>query len=40
MIPLVGHVNELKRVREQLEGIAKEVEKEAGSEHARTSSAR
>jgi pyruvate,orthophosphate dikinase len=30
MIPLVGHVNELKRVREQLEGIAKEVEKEVG----------
>jgi pyruvate,orthophosphate dikinase len=30
MIPLVGHVNELKRVREQLEGIAKEVEKGVG----------
>jgi pyruvate,orthophosphate dikinase len=30
MIPLVGHVNELKQVREQLEGIAKEVEKDAG----------
>jgi len=30
MIPLLGHVNELKRVREQLEGIAKDVEKEAG----------
>ncbi len=30
MIPLVGHVNELKRVREQLEGIAKDVEKEVG----------
>ncbi|HKP53305.1 MAG TPA: pyruvate, phosphate dikinase [Chloroflexia bacterium] len=30
MIPLVGHVNELKAVREQLEDVAKEVEKEAG----------
>ncbi|MEO8285557.1 MAG: pyruvate, phosphate dikinase [Chloroflexota bacterium] len=30
MIPLVGHVNELKRVRTQLEGIAKEVEAEVG----------
>ncbi len=30
MIPLVGHVNELKAVREQLEEVAKEVEKEAG----------
>ncbi len=30
MIPLVGHVNELKRVREQLEGIAQSVEKEVG----------
>ena len=30
MIPLVGHVNELKQVREQLEGIAREVEKDAG----------
>ena len=30
MIPLVGHVNELKQVREQLEGIAKEAEKDAG----------
>jgi pyruvate,orthophosphate dikinase len=30
MIPLVGHVNELKRVRTQLEGVAKEVEAEAG----------
>jgi pyruvate, orthophosphate dikinase len=30
MIPLVGHVNELKRVREQLEGVAKEVEAEVG----------
>jgi pyruvate,orthophosphate dikinase len=30
MIPLVGHVNELKVVREQLEGVAREVEQEAG----------
>jgi pyruvate,orthophosphate dikinase len=30
MIPLVGHVNELKIVRTQLEGVAKEVEAEAG----------
>jgi pyruvate,orthophosphate dikinase len=30
MIPLVGHVNELKRVREQLEEVAKSVEAEAG----------
>ena len=30
MIPLVGHVNELKVIREQLEGVAKEVEREAG----------
>ncbi len=30
MIPLVGHVNELKRVRTQLEEVAKQVEQEAG----------
>jgi pyruvate,orthophosphate dikinase len=30
MIPLVGHVNELKIIREQLEGVAKKVEAEAG----------
>jgi pyruvate,orthophosphate dikinase len=30
MIPLVGHVNELKVIREQLEGVAKEVETAAG----------
>jgi pyruvate,orthophosphate dikinase len=30
MIPLVGHVNELKRVRTQLEEVAQQVEKEAG----------
>ncbi len=32
MIPLVGHVNELKQVRAQLEGVAREVTKEAGRE--------
>ena len=31
MIPLVGHVNELKEVRRQLEAVAKEVTSEAGS---------
>jgi pyruvate,orthophosphate dikinase len=30
MIPLVGHVNEIKTVRDQLEAIAKEVEVEQG----------
>jgi pyruvate,orthophosphate dikinase len=30
MIPLVGHVNELKEVRRQLEEVAAQVEKEAG----------
>jgi pyruvate,orthophosphate dikinase len=30
MIPLVGHVNELKLLREQLEGVAKQVMQEAG----------
>ena len=30
MIPLVGHVNELKEVRRQLEDVAKQVTKEAG----------
>src|SRR5439155_7809772 len=30
MIPLVGHVNELKKVREQLEEVAQAVKKEAG----------
>src|SRR5436305_7781787 len=30
MIPLVGHVNELKEVRRQLEEVAKQVTKEAG----------
>ncbi|MBI3954079.1 MAG: pyruvate, phosphate dikinase, partial [Chloroflexi bacterium] len=30
MIPLVGHVNELKLVREQLEAVAKQVEREQG----------
>jgi pyruvate,orthophosphate dikinase len=30
MIPLVGHVNELKEVRRQLEAVAAQVEKEAG----------
>ena len=31
MIPLVGHVNELKEVRRQLEAVAKEVTAEVGS---------
>nr|WP_223258303.1 pyruvate, phosphate dikinase [Thermogemmatispora tikiterensis] len=31
MIPLVGHVNELREVRRQLEAVAKEVTAEAGS---------
>jgi len=31
MIPLVGHVNELKLVREQLEAVAQQVEKEQGA---------
>jgi pyruvate,orthophosphate dikinase len=31
MIPLVGHVNELKEVRRQLEAVAEEVTSEAGS---------
>ncbi|HLJ34142.1 MAG TPA: pyruvate, phosphate dikinase, partial [Ktedonobacteraceae bacterium] len=31
MIPLVGHVNELKEVRRQLEAVAKEITSEAGS---------
>jgi pyruvate,orthophosphate dikinase len=31
MIPLVGHVNELKEVRRQLESVAQEVTSEAGS---------
>ena len=31
MIPLVGHVNELKEVRRQLEVVAKEITAEAGS---------
>jgi pyruvate,orthophosphate dikinase len=31
MIPLVGHVNELKEVRRQLEAVAKEITAEAGS---------
>jgi pyruvate, orthophosphate dikinase len=31
MIPLVGHVNELKEVRRQLEAVAKEITTEAGS---------
>ncbi len=30
MIPLVGHVNELKEVRRQLEAVAKEITSEAG----------
>jgi pyruvate,orthophosphate dikinase len=30
MIPLVGHVNELKEVRRQLEAVAKQVTQEAG----------
>jgi pyruvate,orthophosphate dikinase len=30
MIPLVGHVNELKEVRRQLESVAEEIAKEAG----------
>jgi pyruvate, orthophosphate dikinase len=30
MIPLVGHVNELKEIREELERVAKEVEEAAG----------
>ena len=30
MIPLVGHVNELKEVRRQLEGVAQEIAKEVG----------
>ena len=30
MIPLVGHVNELKEVRRQLEAVAAEISKEAG----------
>ncbi|MSQ33153.1 MAG: pyruvate, phosphate dikinase [Dehalococcoidia bacterium] len=31
MIPLVGHVNELKLVREQLEAVARQVEREQGA---------
>ncbi len=31
MIPLVGHVNELKEVRRQLEAVAEEITSEAGS---------
>ena len=31
MIPLVGHVNELKEVRRQLEAVAQEITAEAGS---------
>ena len=31
MIPLVGHVNELREVRRQLEAVAKEITSEAGS---------
>lgn len=31
MIPLVGHVNELKEVRRQLEAVAKEITAEAGT---------
>jgi pyruvate, orthophosphate dikinase len=31
MIPLVGHVNELKEVRRQLEAVAKEITSEAGA---------
>jgi pyruvate,orthophosphate dikinase len=31
MIPLVGHVNELKEVRRQLEAVAEQVTKEAGT---------
>ncbi|QBD81376.1 pyruvate, phosphate dikinase [Ktedonosporobacter rubrisoli] len=31
MIPLVGHVNELKEVRRQLEGVAKEIAGESGA---------
>ena len=31
MIPLVGHVNELKEVRRQLEAVAKEITSEAGT---------
>src|SRR5256886_1325779 len=31
MIPLVGHVNELKEVRRQLEAVAKEITSEGGS---------
>src|ERR1700676_4482784 len=31
MIPLVGHVNELKEVRRQLEAVAREITAEAGS---------
>src|SRR5579859_6569725 len=31
MIPLVGHVNELKEVRRQLEAVAKEITEEAGA---------
>src|SRR5262249_51083769 len=30
MIPLVGHVNELKEVRRQLEAVAKEIESQSG----------
>ncbi len=30
MIPLVGHVNELKEVRRQLEGVAQEIASQAG----------
>src|SRR5258708_20058024 len=30
MIPLVGHVNELKEVRRQLEAVAQEITAEAG----------
>ncbi len=30
MIPLVGHVNELKAIREELETVAKQIEKEEG----------
>ncbi|GAC1300632.1 MAG: pyruvate, phosphate dikinase [Ktedonobacteraceae bacterium] len=34
MIPLVGHVNELKEVRRQLEEVAKEITSEGGAEVA------
>ncbi len=32
MIPLVGHVNELREVRRQLEAVAKEIAQESGTE--------